>query len=679
MMAILVCHVIFLGLTSYGLAADDHPSNRATGEEDVLSFDGIVVRGEVVNRDLEATSATILTNEDIVQRVFITPLDIVALSPGVAIHQYKQGGTAANFSLRGFIGNSHGSNTAIFLDGIPLNEGDGYADTNIINPLEIEKVELIKGPTSALYGNYASAGALAFYTKKQVDGNRLKFNTGAYNTYEANFVGGLSTVDWDQVYSIQTYHTDGYQDNSDWDRQNAAVRFTRHLTDNLDVRLSLRGFNSDWDAPGYINQTQYDQEPTQAVSTTNGGGKDRVAARIDMDYQIHTDSKVLLYIWGYDQEFWRWYADDPIGLTPGSIVGNLRNFNRNVYGAGVSYNFMGDVLHHRMRFTFGCDYMLEDIGRERWRLLSDTGREKGPKYWDYDIDMETLAFYAQGSYQIAEPLRFILGARYDQFSGDLIDHLDNDISYSMKDQDIFSPKAGLILTILDDRLDLFATYSEGFALLPGFSEQAAFKQDHWDPQRRTQYESGTRIRPTDWLEAEIIAFHLETSKDFIYDSSTDEYQNIGETTREGIEVEADFHLFDFGYFHADYGYVDANYDQYVSSGVSLNGKKLRGIPENIYNAEIGYRPNIGLGGKLRYHYEEGYYLDDANIFKSESWDRLDAQITYRFGHKTEYLIALDIINVLDEKYADYTSGTTEKKYSPSLPLSAYLSFNVNSY
>ena len=148
MLAVLV---LLSGVAANGIAADEAKEEKDNDSESVFRIDDVVVRGEVVNKDLEATSATVLSNEDITNRVFITPLDIVTLSPGVTIRQYKQGGTAANFTMRGFSGNSHGSNTAIFLDGIPLNEGDGYADTNIINPDEIERVELIKGPASALY------------------------------------------------------------------------------------------------------------------------------------------------------------------------------------------------------------------------------------------------------------------------------------------------------------------------------------------------------------------------------------------------------------------------------------------------------------------------------------------------------------------------------------------------
>jgi iron complex outermembrane recepter protein len=672
----LVC-LLVLGLPLAGWVADSPASERNTGHGQVVSIEDVVVRGEAVGKDLAATSATVLGNEDIVNRIFITPLDIVSLSPGISIIQYKQGGTASNFIMRGFSGNSHGANTAIFLDGIPLNEGDGYADTNLINPDELQRVELIKGPSSALYGNYASAGALAFYTKKRVDHNHLKLQYGAYNTYEANFVGGLSNDKWDQVYSIQAYHTDGYQDNANWNRQNAAARITRHLSDRMDVRLSLRGFHSDWDAPGYLNQAKYEQDRRQAVSETNGGRKNRLEGRVDLDVQLSTDAKLLFNVWGYNQEFRRYYANDPEGLADDTVVGNLRIFKRDVFGAGASYNYLGAVVNRPLNLIVGADFMVEDDGRERWHLLAGSGREKGPKFWDYDIDMQTVSLYAQSSYQVLQPLRLILGARYDRFNGDLVDHLEGGAKFSMKEQNIFSPKAGILLAFLDERLDLFANYGKGFALLPGFSEQAAFRQDDWAPQERVQYEGGVRVRPMDGLAFGVMAYRLATSKDFIRNPVTDDFDNVGSTTRQGFEVNLDLQAFTYGYLHVDYGYVDATYDNFVSGGVDLSGQTVRSVPQNIVNAEIGFNPLTGFGGRLRYHYEDGYYLDDANLHKSEAWDRFDAQLSYRFGRMANYLLAFDVVNLLNKEYADYTSGTMNRNYSPALPLSVYLTFVVD--
>lgn len=101
------------------------------------------------------------------------------------------------------------------------------------------------------------------------------------------------------------------------------------------------------------------------------------------------------------------------------------------------------------------------------------------------------------------------------------------------------------------------------------------------------------------------------------------------------------------------------------------------LPDTTVNLELGYNPSEGLGGRLRYHYESEYYLDDANDYTSEAWDTIDAQAFYRFGDKNEYMIALDAVNLFDKKYADYMSGGAQKKYSPGLPLSVYATLTVD--
>ncbi|WPD23327.1 MAG: TonB-dependent receptor [Candidatus Electrothrix scaldis] len=676
--ALLLLFPVFAGASEPVVAEQQEEQKQQEQQKDVGAstlLDEVVVRGEAVNTNLQSTSATILDNEDITNRVYITPLDMVEQTPGVSVVQYKQGGTAANFIMRGFSGNSHGPNTAIYVDGILLNEGDGYADTNTINPNEVERAEVIKGPASALYGNYASAGTLSYYTKKRVDGQQVKLHYGAHNTYEGNYVGGFSTDETDYVFSLLNYHTDGYQDNSDWDKLNAATRITHKINDSLSARISLRGFNSDWDAPGYLTQEKFDADPTQAVSETNGGSKDRLEGRLDFDYRLNTTSKILFYLWNSDQNFKRWYAGDPEGLSADTVVGNLRDFDRAVYGVGGSYNFIGKLLDRELHLTAGADYMVEDDSRKRWRLLAGTGREKGEQFWNYNIDMESLGLFSEGSFQVTPFLRLNVGARFDYFAGDLVDYLDNGNEFSMDTQTIFSPKAGGVLTLLDDHLELFTNYSEGFALMPGFSEMAAFTQENWDPQKRTQVEAGSRIRPTDWFMAELVGYQLKTSEDFIESvAGSGKFDNVGKTTRNGAEARLDLYGFEYGYVHADYAYIDAKYDEYQVDGQSYADNTVTGVPEHVVNMEVGYNPPSGTGGRVRYHWEEGYYLDKENQQESEDWGRVDAQLSYRFGEKERYLLALDVMNLFDEKYADYTSSSS---YSPALPLSTYLTMTVD--
>ena len=132
--ALLLLFPVFAGASEPVVAEqqEQQGQQKDTGASTLL--DEVVVRGQAVNTNLQSTSATILDNEDITNRVYITPLDMVEQTPGVSVVQYKQGGTAANFIMRGFTGNSHGPNTAIYVDGILLNEGETrfFSGINVI-------------------------------------------------------------------------------------------------------------------------------------------------------------------------------------------------------------------------------------------------------------------------------------------------------------------------------------------------------------------------------------------------------------------------------------------------------------------------------------------------------------------------------------------------------------------
>ncbi|MFH0781550.1 MAG: TonB-dependent receptor [Pseudomonadota bacterium] len=686
-LAIVCLGVTLSGRTTFCSAADtvtSPPQPTQSGviepEKQAFQLDDVVVRGDLSQKNLAATSSAVITKEEISNRVYETPLEIVGLTPGVSVKQYKQGGTAASFQMRGFTSCSHGSDAAIYLDGIPLNEGDGYADTNIVNPEELERVEVIKGPISPLYGNYASAGVLHFYTLKEVEGQHMKLLYGSFNTYEQNYLGGFTSEDGktDHVYSLLNYHTDGYQDNSDWDKQNAAARITHRFTDDFKARVSLRGFNSDWDAPGWLNKKQFDDNPRQSVNDTNGGSKDLLSGKVDLDYKLTKDSKILLHAFSYDQNFKRYYADSEVGKALGSNIGNLRDFDRLAYGTGASYNTVSDIGGRRLSLTVGTDYMMEDEDRQRWNLTAGNGRNKGKKYLDYNVAFESLGLYSDINYQIFKPLKVFVGGRYDHFSGDIVDHLLGDKEFSMEETDIFSPKGGLILSLLEDRLEFFGNVGRGFAMMSGFAEQAQYTQETWDPQIRTQYELGMGVRPTTWFNARLVGFRLQTTDDFIQDPKTLEYENAGETTRDGFEVTGEFKALEHGYLRADYAYIDAKYDDYTVSGVSYDGKSLPGVPQDIVNIELGYSAPMGVGGWVRYHYEAGADLDRANTVKGDAFDRVDANVFYRFGAKAQYTVALEIQNVLDEEYASSTSYSNGNfSYSPGLPLSAYASFKVD--
>lgn len=118
------------------------PSATSMAQQEEL--EQVDVRGKVRREELQSTSATILDNKDISDRHYVTPADILKLSPGISIRQGNIFQSANPIRIRGFSGaHDYGGQVLMTVDGIPIHDGghaDGYIDSHIINPMEIESV-----------------------------------------------------------------------------------------------------------------------------------------------------------------------------------------------------------------------------------------------------------------------------------------------------------------------------------------------------------------------------------------------------------------------------------------------------------------------------------------------------------------------------------------------------------
>ncbi|MDR2352721.1 MAG: TonB-dependent receptor [Deltaproteobacteria bacterium] len=657
----------------------------AQTSDDTHSFDEIEVRGQGLSSELESTSATILTNRDLVNKIYVTPLDLLTQTPGLSVDQYGESGTAAAFKLRGYTG-SHGSGVAIFLDGIPLNETDGYADNNIIIPIEIDRVEIIKGPASALYGNYASGGVVSYYTIKSGNFTRLRLNAGSFKTLDASGIIARSSDKLDQVYAFQIYHTDGYRHYSNWDKQNIAARYTYHFTEKLTATLGLRAFNSNWDSAGYIpsflDRRDYVHDNT---GDGNGGDKKRFEARIDVNYKINDEIMLMFYTWGNDQDFTRFYINYIYNPTPTSSTGNERFHQRHVWGTGTSFNFDGIINGKKLIFVTGIDFMRESENRERWNMVYGYGRSRQGKIADLKYTINTFSVYSEANYQILQPLMVRAGVRYDNFTGNLLNRNQNRRDKS-KGFSTFSPKLGVLYTPIQ-QIELFANYGKGFQL-PSV-EGAFFTSDTQTFAEREQYEVGIRTNPLDWFSFGILYYHLNSKNDVIVNPATLESENIGKTLRTGIETYVDFFPWDGWTFHIDYTYQTATYkEQFINIGTTANpiyvsqaNYRITGIPRHISHFQITYEPELGLGGWIRFNWyadRVGRDQPGAETFWTQDYGSLDLQLNYRISER--YMLTFDVQNALNKDY--YGSQNTANAdgiftFSPRNPLAIYLGFNVN--
>ncbi len=640
-------------------------------KNETIRLKDITVKGEAMPYSFNPATENVLTEDQIEKLDINRTSDILKAIPGVEIGNYNQGGVANSFSMRGFRSCGHGGDAAVYIDGIPLNEGeshaDGYADMNVIIPLEIERLEVYKGPSSVLSGNFARAGTLAFFTKKGGEYDLLKFKYGSYETTDIQgaYGGKLDIGSGLQNNSaFQFYMTNGYQENSRWLKGNFSTRFSYDITDKLDAAVSLRFHGSDWHAPGYIPEEQFkdrDWSKKQAVNAEDDGGrKEFYTQRIDIGYDL-SDTFRLLY-WGYatQQDFTRFakFGYDPGGQTE-------RNYDRKVFGTGMSLNFDSSIYSLPCMGVMGVEYYDENTDWLRWNTEN---RVRIEKTQDRQFIIKTVSLFGKVELNISRYFRPQIGLRYDDFGGSYNNHDPGELHFKhdMNDYSHLSPKMGFTSQVLDPLL-MRASYSEGFALPKG--EAKYDPAINVDPVTVKQYEIGFTYNPSHMIWVDLSLYLLDTTNEILEDPpGSGIYKNAGDTRRKGLELAAKFRPVTGLEFFGDLSLIDT--DIRNNPDKQLEGKDVKGIPRDIINLGAEYTFSWGLGLTAKWRHVGDYYIDSMNLYKYDGYDTVDTALSYNIADKkgTDYKLTFRVDNIFDEHYSQsvwYGYGT--RNYAVAWP------------
>src|SRR4051794_39300276 len=237
----------------------------------------------------ESPSSAITVSPATIQKTAaINQYDLLRQTAGVEVHDQGQGpGFASNASVRGF-SSDHSTDVALWIDGVPNNEpvnghAEGYNDWNLLFPQAVRTIDVVKGPTSPVYGNFALAGTVNVRTLERMDGTQAWVNGGAYARIEG---AGLTGFDHDHsggVFGIRGVHEDGWRPNSAYDLGQAHARLVQDLSPTTTIDGGIELYGTRWDSPGFLTLDQFEQEAFDNVSNpTDGGFKRRAQERASL-------------------------------------------------------------------------------------------------------------------------------------------------------------------------------------------------------------------------------------------------------------------------------------------------------------------------------------------------------------------------------------------------------------
>jgi hypothetical protein len=268
-----------------------------------------------------ATQGTVGATE-IEDRPILRSGEILETIPGVIITQHAGGGKANQYFLRGF-NLDHGTDIAIFLDGMPLNlpshaHGEGYADMNTVIPEFVERVDFQKGPYYADVGNYGSAASADLVFFKTLPENFFQVEGGMYGF--GRFVFGVSRklFKGNLVYGGEAYHDNGpWTTNEDnYYKYNGLVTYSQGGEDN-GFSITARAYRGTWHSS---DQIPVDAIPLVgffgALNPTDGGESQRYSLQAEWHRSsANSETKVTAYGFYYDLNLFSdftYFLDDPV-------------------------------------------------------------------------------------------------------------------------------------------------------------------------------------------------------------------------------------------------------------------------------------------------------------------------------------------------------------------------------
>lgn len=281
---------------------DPEPAGR---EQRGPTLAEIVVEAD---RPLSAASSDLIRARDYALRPHSTTQEILNNVPGLFVVQHQGGGKAVQYLIRGFDAD-HGTDFALFTDGIPVNlvthgHGQGYADINYLIPETVQTLQLYKGPYFVGLGDFSFAGALQITTKDEFEENFALAEGGSFDT-QRYVLGGSVPLDWAKtLLAAEVYNTNGpFDDPQHYWRYNVFGKLTLSATPEQRVTLLGSVYYGDWDGSGQIPARVVGSAPGEigrfgSLDPTEGGTTDRENVSLQWNYTPSPDEEWSAQLWG---------------------------------------------------------------------------------------------------------------------------------------------------------------------------------------------------------------------------------------------------------------------------------------------------------------------------------------------------------------------------------------------
>ncbi len=640
-------------------------------------------------------------------RPAVTVADVLRESPGISVKQ-GNGPRDIGISIRGSNArNGFGiRNLVIFDDGFPVTQPDGLSRSDLIDPRAYGAIDVIRGPSSALYGNYATGGALNFRTRPggSIDGVEYGVDGGSFGYLNNYLAAGKKVGNFEYSLFASDARGDGFIQNSWFNTQTVNFLGTLHATP--DDRFTVKFINNNLDTrlPVRLSLNQYYQNPFQqgcemagvagcgSVSLFNNGFNGTKSSLTAVQAGLGREDRRTIVGGRWEHDFdntttWRnqFVFDDRNISQPTGATSSIGDF--------PSYNYMSDVTKRGEIFGlesttyFGAFYNTLTASSDNRNVMPGGNAKLGLLASNSWSDTSNYGVRAREELKLTSNLTAVAGIGWEATH---LKGINTSYTYGTPNVPIATPG----VPIVADRQ--FQNTAPELALLYKLNPEWLFRarvatgygtpqvgnlfilsdgRNGNNTQLKTQQNLGYDIG-FDWTPNNTLKFSATGFYEFFKNELVSQATQVGaqnasftfnapKSEHRGVELAADWKFYPGWRFSAAYTYLDEVYTEYTENLVngatfSFNraGNKIPGVSPHELTARLGYDqmwgPLAGLGAFVEVQWKDSFYMDNANLLKAPGYELVNLNVHYNTDLKSDYFKSLsmyaEVRNVFDRTY-----------------------------
>ena len=611
----------------------------------------------------------------------INPSEYLAGVPGLLARDRQNYAQDEQLSIRGFGARSTFGvrGVRLYADGIPATMPDGQGQTSHFSLDSADRIEVLRGPFSALYGN-SSGGVIQIFTAEGTAPSELRagLDGGYWGTYRIGL--GARGSDGMLGYNVDLSHfyTDNYRGHGRAERTNGNARLDVRFDDERKLTLLANTLNQpNADDPLGLTRSQFDSDPRQPqpvavqFDTRKGVRQDQVGAIYEQAFAGDQNLRVLGY---YGQRDIEQFQAIPLSVqakptSPGGVI----DLDGDYAGGDARWSWHGALAQRPFDLSIGLSFDEQNTHRLGYNNFSgNTLGVPGDLRRDEQDDVYNFDQYLQATWDVAEHWLLSAGARHNdvhfQVDDNYITATNGDDSGRVE-YSATTPVAGVMFRA-GAAWHLYAAYGDGFET-PTFNE-LGYRPDgssginyHLIPARSRNGEIGSKLRYGDGAEFDVAVFQAQTRHELAVATSSGgrtTYQNIDRARRRGVEAGLTQPLGHGWRIEAGYTWLEATFRSAFLTCPEATpcttpdtpvaaGARIPGVPQSDLHAAARYGAATGWNATIEAEAAAKTPVNDLNTQFAPGYGVLNAGVGYALDRGNAHISTfLRLDNAFDHRY-----------------------------